>query len=48
MIENKTNKELLLRLQTLINDFNKGKDVLRQLQEEYDLIVDELRKRLDK
>lgn len=48
MIENKTNKELLLRLQTLINDFNKGKDVLSQLQEEYDLIVDELRKRLDK
>jgi hypothetical protein len=47
-MENKSNKELLVRLQTIINDFNKGKEVLNQLQEEYDLIIEELKKRLDK
>jgi len=47
-MENKSNKELLVRLQTIINDFNKGKEILNQLQEEYDLIIEELKKRLDK
>lgn len=47
-MDNKTNKELLIRLQSIINDFNKGKEILSQLQEEYDLIVEELKKRLDK
>jgi hypothetical protein len=47
-MENKSNKELLVRLQTIINDFNKGKEVLSQLQGEYDLIIEELKKRLDK
>jgi hypothetical protein len=47
-MENKSNKELLIRLQSIINDFNTGKEVLSQLQEEYDLIIEELKKRLDK
>jgi hypothetical protein len=47
-MENKSNKELLVRLQSIINDFNIGKEVLSQLQEEYDLIIEELKKRLDK
>jgi hypothetical protein len=47
-MENKTNKELLFRLQSVINDFKKGKEILSQLQEEYDLIIEELKKRLDK
>lgn len=47
-MENKSNKELLIRLQSIINDFNKGKEVLSLLQEEYDLIIEELKKRLDK
>jgi|688.fasta_scaffold31353_2 hypothetical protein len=47
-MENKTNKDLLIRLRSIINDFNKGKEILSQLQEEYDLIVEELKKRLDK
>ena len=47
-MENKSNKELLIRLQSIINDFNKGKEVLSHLQEEYDLIIEELKKRLDK
>jgi hypothetical protein len=47
-MENKSNKELLIRLQSIINDFNRGKEVLSQLQEEYDLIIEELKKRLDK
>jgi hypothetical protein len=45
-MENKTNKELLVRLQTIINDTNKGKEILIQLQEEYDYIILELKKRL--
>lgn len=48
MIEEKSNKELFTRLQTIINDYNKGKEILNQLQDEYDLIVNELKKRLDK
>jgi hypothetical protein len=35
-------------IKTIINDFNRGKEVLSQLQEEYDLIIEELKKRLDK
>ena len=48
MIENVSNKELLVRLKSIINDFNKGKEVLSKLEEEYDQIVEELKKRLDK
>lgn len=47
-MENKTNKELLIRLQDIINDYKKGNEVLSKLQEEYDLIIEELKKRLDK
>lgn len=47
-MEDKSNKELILRLQLIINDYNKGKEVLALLQEEYDEIVKELAKRLDK
>lgn len=47
-MEDKSNKELLLRLQSIISDYKKGKEILALLQEEYDEIVKELAKRLDK
>jgi hypothetical protein len=46
-MEDKTNKELVLRLQSIINDYEMGKKVLLELQQEYDLITNELKKRLD-
>ena len=48
MIENLSNKDLILRLKNIINDFNKGKEVLSKLETEYEEIVNELKKRLDK
>ena len=45
-MENLSNKELLLRLKAIINNFNKGKEILSELDSEYQQIVDELKKRL--
>lgn len=47
-MEDKTNKELIIRLQSIVKDYENGREILSKLEDEYNVIVEELKKRLDK